>query len=126
MATNTVAAHRQVSLPPTSTIVDERRSSIKAIARQASVEPAGKIVAETARARSESVEPEILTPKATSPPPQRPSESREASLEPSLILVSSIIPKRVVSMTRAATNVAHAYLSQSTQGSAPAARHDRL
>lgn len=86
MASNTLAAaRRQVSMPPT---VDERRSSIKATARQASLEPASKIVANAARARSVSVEPEILTPKATSPAPQSSGETRELSLEPLLILVS--------------------------------------
>jgi len=86
MASHTVAAaRRQVSLPPT---VDERRSSIKvAAARQASLEPTSKIAADAARARSVSVEPEFLTPKATSPAPQSSGETRELSLEPFSILV---------------------------------------
>lgn len=85
--TNTVAvARRQVSLPPT---VDERRPPIKAPARQASVEPISKIAADAAaRARSVSVEPENLTPKATSPVLQSFGESREPSVEPCLTLVS--------------------------------------
>lgn len=70
MASNTVAAARQPSLPP----------SIPS--RHASVDPTPRTLANIARARSVSVEPETLTPRATSLAPQSSGETRAESVEP--------------------------------------------
>ncbi|KAF7967900.1 hypothetical protein HWV62_32573 [Athelia sp. TMB] len=91
MASKTLSPARQASVPPS--FSDPARSPSQS--RQASVEPSviskppspttKKVVEReisASRARSVSVEPEVSTPKATTPPPQSSGQSRAESLEP--------------------------------------------